>query len=95
MNTQINIAEFGGTIAGLLVVGAILKNAFPAFPNRLIPLVTWVLGLAAYLAMTKGWADPQQWVAGVITAATATGLHSGVKNTVQSEAAGDESPPKP
>lgn len=83
--TQINITDFGGTIAGLLVVGGILKNAFPNFPNRLIPLVTWVLGVAAYLAMSKGWGDPQQWMAGIITAASATGLHSATKNTMQSD----------
>lgn len=85
---NINIQEFGGTIAALLVVGTILKNAFPAFPNRLIPLVTWVLGVLAYLALSKGWGDPQQWIAAVVAAATATGVHSGIKNTM-----GDGKPP--
>ena len=86
MNTNINLEEYGATIVGMMAVGSILKNAFPSFPNRLIPLVTWVLGVAAYLAMSKGWGDPQQWLAGIITAASATGLHSATKNTIQTSA---------
>ena len=84
MNTTLNLQEFGGVIVGLLTVGALLKNAFPKFPNRLIPFFTWVLGVAGYQALSGGWSDPKQWVAAVIAAATATGIHSGIKNTVQS-----------
>lgn len=82
MNININLAEFGGVILALLSVGALLKHAFPNFPNRLIPLFTWVLGVVAYLAISKGWADAGQWIAAVVAAATATGAHSGVKNTM-------------
>lgn len=85
MNINIDLTEFGGVITALLVVGAILKNAFPKFPNRAIPAITWILGVLAYLTLAKGWGDPQQWLAAIVTAATATGLHSGIKNTVQSE----------
>jgi len=85
MNTTIDLTNFGGVIAGLLVVGAILKNAFPNFPNRLIPLFTWLIGVLAYQALVVGWTDPKAWVAAVLAAATATGIHSGIKNTVQSE----------
>jgi len=83
MNTTLNLQEFGGVIVGLLTVGALLKNAFPKFPNRLIPLLTWVLGVVGYQALVTGWTDPKQWLAAVIAAATATGIHSGIKNTVQ------------
>lgn len=82
MNININLAEFGGVIVALLTVGALLKNAFPNFPNRLIPLLTWALGLLAYLALSNGWADSKQWIAAVVAAATATGMHSGIKNSV-------------
>ncbi len=43
---NINLTEFGGVIAALMVVGGILKNALPGFPNRLIPLVIlyWFTG---------------------------------------------------
>jgi len=80
-----NLTEFGGVIVALLTVGAILKNAFPKFPNRLIPLLTWVLGVTGYQALVGGWSDPKQWIAAVVAAATATGIHSGLKNTLQSE----------
>ena len=86
MNININIAEFGGVILALLTVGAILKNAFPKVPNRIIPFITWCLGVVAYLAISKGWADSAQWIAAVVASATATGVHSGIKNTLQSGA---------
>lgn len=89
MNTTLNINEFGSVIVGILLVGAIFKNAFPSFPNRLIPLLTWLLGVAAYLALTNGWANAQQWLAAIIAAASATGIHSGIKNTFQN----NEQPP--
>lgn len=83
MNISINLAEFGGVIVALLIVGSILKNAFPNLPNRIIPLITWVLGVVAYLSMTGGWRDANQWIAAVVAAATATGTHSGIKNSFQ------------
>lgn len=89
MNTNINLTEFGGVIAALLIVGALLKNAFPSFPNRLIPLSTWLLGVLAYLAISKGWADPGQWIVAIVAAATATGTHSSVKNTLAKNEAGE------
>lgn len=81
----INLAEFGGTILALLAVGAFLKHAFPAFQNRFIPIATWLLGTFAYVTMANGWTDPKQWLAGIIASATATGVHSGVKNTTENQ----------
>lgn len=78
---SINVTEFAATVAGAMMVGFILKHAFPQFPNRMIPLVTLVLSTLGYLAMTDGWSQPQQWFAALIAAATATGTHSGLKNT--------------
>lgn len=83
MNISINLAEFGGVIVALLIVGSILKNAFPNMPNRIIPLITWALGVVAYLGMTNGWKQFPQWIAAVVAAATATGTHSGIKNSFQ------------
>ena len=52
----------------------------------IIPFITWCLGVVAYLAISKGWADSAQWIAAVVASATATGVHSGIKNTLQSGA---------
>lgn len=90
--TQISLTNFGSVIVGLLVVGSILKNAFPSFPNRLVPLVTWTLGIVAYLILSKGWSDAEQWLAAVLASASATGIHSGIKNTIQARS---EEPPTP
>lgn len=82
MNMTINVGEFASIVAGLMLVGAILKNAIPQLPNRWIPLITWILGVIAYLSLTNGWKDANQWIAAIVTAATATGAHSGIKNTL-------------
>jgi hypothetical protein len=79
----IDLANFGPVVAALLVVGGILKNAVPSFPNRLIPVVILVLGMLAYLALSAGWGDPGQWVAAFVAAAAAIGAHSGVKNSLE------------
>lgn len=94
MNININLAEFGSVIMALLLVGGILKNAFPSFPNRVIPLITWLLGVVAYLAISKGWSDPGQWIAAIVAAATATGTHSGIKNTLGNDPYDPTFPPK-
>lgn len=94
MNININLAEFGSVIMALLLVGGILKNAFPSFPNRLIPLITWLLGVVAYLAISKGWSDPGQWIAAIVAAATATGTHSGIKNSLGPDPYDPTFPPK-
>lgn len=80
---EIKVTEFGSVVAALMLVGGILKNALPKFPNRMIPLVILVLGVVAYLTLTAGWGDPIQWIAAIVAAATAVGAHSGVKNTME------------
>jgi len=90
---NIDLTQFGGLIAGLMLVGAIAKNAMPKLPNRYIPLGTLILGFVAYLAMTKGWSDPTQYIAAIIAAATATGAHSGIKNLFAIGAKPDATPP--
>ena len=84
MNTiEINLAEFGGILAGLWVVGAILKNAFPSLPNRIIPLIIFGLGTVAYVASLSAWTDSKAWIAGLVASATAVGAHSGIKNSFE------------
>ena len=83
MNTEIDITNIASITGGLIILGAILKNAFPAFPNRYIPACTWLAGMIVYQTVSNGWADPKQWVVALLTAATATGTHSAFKNTIQ------------
>jgi multisubunit Na+/H+ antiporter MnhE subunit len=65
-------------------VAGILKNAWEAFPNRLIPLVTWVLSATAYVLVTKDFTGAGL-VEGILTAAMATGVHSGLKNSLETK----------
>jgi len=83
VNTTINVTDFATIVGPLLVIGGILKNSFPNLPNRVIPGITWFLGVLGYQALTDGWTNGPSWVAAVIASATATGTHSAVKNTVQ------------
>lgn len=69
-------------IGPLMVAAYILKHAFPAFPNRFIPLLTWVGGITGYL-IKSGDTSANGIFTAVLVAATATGIHSGIKNTFQ------------
>lgn len=79
-----NPEQLAGTIAALLVVGAILKNAFPNFPNRFIPLLTWILGTVAVCSQTGQW-NFNGVLSAFLLAASATGIHSGIKNTIEAK----------
>lgn len=83
MNTTINITEFGAVVVGLISIVELLKRTLD-LPPRIIPLFSWVLGVIAYQAISNGWADGASWVEAVIASATATGVHSGLKNTARS-----------
>lgn len=66
-------------VSGLLALGAILKRSLPAGTVRYIPLITWSIGIILWCA-NNGW---HQWPKAIIIAATATGIHSAGKNTLQ------------
>lgn len=74
--------NLAGILSALLLVGAILKHAV-GFPTKYIPLLLLVGGELCWLAMTRGWSDPAQWLAGLIAVASAIGVHSGVKNSFE------------
>lgn len=84
MNETLTSKEVGVVITGLLLVGGLLKNAFPSFPNRFIPLLTWILGVPSFLALSAAgaWTDPAAWTNAALLCASATGIHSGLKNSL-------------
>lgn len=82
MNTTINIGEFAGVVGGIIVAIEVVKRAFPAFPARLVPLLTLVLAVPAYLTLVGGWDNPQQYIAAFVASVTATGTYSGIRATV-------------
>jgi hypothetical protein len=81
MNEQL-ATQAGVIIVGLLTAGAVLKTALPKFPNRLIPAVTLVLGTAAMIIVT-GDHTASGLVNAFLVATSATGIHSGIKNTFE------------
>lgn len=84
-------ADAAPIMLGVLGVGALLKHAFPAFNNRWIPLLTWTLGTIAFVLKSQDYSVTGIFI-GVVVAAAATGIHSGIKNTVESD---DEPTPRP
>lgn len=80
MNEQA-LALAGKIIPPLLMLGWLLKNAFPKFPNRFIPLLTWLLAVPAFVVFS-GDASAKGLVTAAMVALTATGIHSGIKNTL-------------
>lgn len=83
-NEPINIStgDMGLVVAFVLLLGGVIKN-YTAIKNELIPLITWLLGGLLYQWLAGGWADPRQWMMALISVAGATGLHSGMRNTVE------------
>jgi len=94
VNAEINLGQFAGTVAGLMVVGGIIKNAVPKIPNGFIPLILLALGMVSYLSMTNGWRNPAQYVEAAIAAATAVGAHGGTRSTKEALIGEKEEPPK-
>lgn len=83
--TQIAV-DAAVVVAPLMIVGAILKNAFKKFPNRMIPLVILLLGMPAYMAKSgAAWDNASAWVTAFLCVATAVGVHSGIKNSLEKE----------
>lgn len=77
--------DAGVVIAPLMILGAILKHAFPAFPNRLIPAVTLVAGVPLFM-FKSGDVSMNGFVTALLVSITAVGVHSGIKNTFNMDA---------
>lgn len=92
---EIDLKSAAGLMAGVFILSALLKNAWDAFPNRLIPITNLVLGVPSYIVLLNGnvW-SLQKVMEAIFIVAAAVGVHSGLKNT--GEAAGViEKPPTP
>ncbi len=62
-------------------IGYVLKNAFPKFDNRFIPLASAVLGIA--LTAWGNWGFSLEILAtGLVSGLAATGLYEAVKNMI-------------
>lgn len=62
-------------------VGYALKNAFPSFDNRFIPLASALLGVA--LSAWANWGfSPEILAAGLVSGLAATGLYEAIRNLI-------------
>lgn len=74
-STQFDIQKALLITTMLLAIGAGLKHKCPWLPNKYIPAVTFVLGVAAYLFWTGDFST-KNVVFAIYVAFTATGAHS-------------------
>ncbi|HOP99099.1 MAG TPA: hypothetical protein PLK78_16905 [Verrucomicrobiota bacterium] len=82
--TTFDLAQFGPVVAGLLIIGTVLKGYTP-INTRLIPPILLAIGVIAYMAITRAWGDIIQWFLALSVVANAVGIHSGVKNTIETK----------
>lgn len=75
----INAEAFAAAAAIGLGLGKLLKSL--GLNTRFIPLAVWVSTSVVYTAYI-GW-ETQNVIAGLVAGVTASGLHSGVKNTFE------------
>lgn len=79
---ELDLKSIGGIMAAVMAVAALLKHAWPAFPNRAIPLTCLGLGVPSYIVFMAGnsWTGTNIMTA-VAAVALAIGAHSGLKST--------------
>lgn len=70
-----------------LIIGYIIKTSIPAIPNKYIPVILAVVGVAANI-FNVGKFDLTVFIGGAFTGLAATGLHSAFRHLV--EGSGDE-----
>lgn len=72
-----------------LIVGFLLKKAIPTIPERFIPLICAVLGLAVNIWVNMS-INPGIFVEGLISGIAATGMFSMVKSFIAEKKEGDK-----
>lgn len=80
MELTIDLGQFSSVVLALLTLGAIVKHAIPQIPSRWIPLGVLAGAIVGHVVLSGGWFDAQAWLSAIVSAASAVGLHSGIKH---------------
>lgn len=67
-----------------LCIGYMLKNAFPKFPNNMIPASMGILGVVIAI-WAKGTITPDVLLTGLISGLASTGLHQTLTKFINKE----------
>lgn len=65
-----------------LSIGFVIKNSLPNIPNRLIPLISGVLGVFFNIWLNKWNVSPEIIVCGLISGLSSCGTFDLMKNTI-------------
>lgn len=65
-----------------LSIGFVIKNSLPNIPNRLIPLISGVLGVFFNIWLNKWNVSPEIIVCGLISGLSSCGTFDLMKNTM-------------
>lgn len=70
-----------------LCVGYLVKHSLDFIPNKYIPLIVGLLGLAINLAINWGGITAEIVLAGLFSGLASTGLHNAFRNLIEQEGA--------
>ena len=72
-----------GVVAFCLGIGYVVKHSLQFIPNKYIPLILSVIGIAFNIWINKGAVVPEVIIGGIISGLASTGMYELFKNFVE------------
>lgn len=76
----VDAATFAAIVGAMVMLGGVMKHAFPNVPNRLIPILLLVMGTGATVVMAEA-ITPRVFILSFVAVTTAIGTHQLVTQT--------------
>lgn len=73
-----------GVVLGCCAIGYIIKTSFDFVPNKYIPLIMAVLGIALNIAIVQDF-NMNVFLGGILSGLASTGLHQAFKNIIEKQ----------
>lgn len=73
-----------GVVLGCCAIGYIIKTSFDFIPNKYIPLIMAVLGIALNIAIVQNF-NMNVFLGGILSGLASTGLHQAFKNIIEKQ----------
>lgn len=73
-----------GVVLGCCAIGYIIKTSFDFVPNKYIPLIMAILGVALNIAIVQDF-NMNVFLGGILSGLASTGLHQAFKNIIEKQ----------